>query len=144
MCEALGAECAVLHSILSPGGYQGEGISVARLRAEMGSPWSVSQTRHAEGLQKPAKCATIGKANKIKRDDGESTRCAPGTERGSTGCKGPQAAAARKFAPERPAGTAAAREGGGPVVRDGVPRYRQRVPRSFRTLRGIWVVPRSI
>ena len=67
----------------------------------------MSQTRHAEGLQKPAKCATIGKANKIKRDDGESTRCAPGTERDSTGCKGPQAAAARKFAPERPAGKAA-------------------------------------
>src|SRR5699024_12134691 len=41
------AECAVLRSILSPGGYQGEGISVARLRAEMGSPWSVSLLRHA-------------------------------------------------------------------------------------------------
>ena len=36
------AECAVQRQILSPGGYQGEGISVPRLRAEMGSPWSVS------------------------------------------------------------------------------------------------------
>ena len=36
------AECAVQRLILSPGGYQGEGISVPRMRAEMGSPWSVS------------------------------------------------------------------------------------------------------
>ena len=28
--------------------HQGEGISVARLRAEMGSPWSVALLRHAE------------------------------------------------------------------------------------------------
>ena len=42
------AECAVQRSILSPGGYQGEGISVPRMRAEMGSPWSVSQKRHAK------------------------------------------------------------------------------------------------
>ena len=40
------AECMVQRSILSPGGYQGEGISAARRRAEMGSPWSVFQ--HAE------------------------------------------------------------------------------------------------
>ena len=42
------AECAVQRSILSPGGYQGEGISVPRTRAEMGSPWSVALLRHAE------------------------------------------------------------------------------------------------
>ena len=42
------AECAVQRSILSPGGYQGEGISVPRMRAEMGSPWSVELLRHAE------------------------------------------------------------------------------------------------
>ena len=42
------AECAVQRSILSPGGYQGEGISVPRMRAEMGSPWSVALLRHAE------------------------------------------------------------------------------------------------
>src|SRR5699024_2831781 len=28
--------------------HQGEGISVPRMRAEMGSPWSVSQKRHAK------------------------------------------------------------------------------------------------
>src|SRR5699024_3670386 len=33
---------AVQRSILSPGGYQGERISVPHMRAEMGSPWSVS------------------------------------------------------------------------------------------------------
>ena len=42
VCEPLCGECAVQRQILSPGGYQGEGISVPRLRAEMGSPWSVS------------------------------------------------------------------------------------------------------
>src|SRR5699024_7951801 len=42
VCEPLCGECAVQHQILSPGGYQGEGISAPRLRAEMGSPWSVS------------------------------------------------------------------------------------------------------
>ena len=40
------AECAVQRSILSPGGYQGEGISVPRMRAEMGSPWSISKAGH--------------------------------------------------------------------------------------------------
>ena len=44
------AECAVQRSILSPGGYQGEGISVPRMRAEMGSPWSVSLLRHADAV----------------------------------------------------------------------------------------------
>ena len=48
MCEPPCGECAVQCSILSPGGYQGEGISVARLRAEMGSPWSVALLRHAK------------------------------------------------------------------------------------------------
>src|SRR5699024_12331767 len=43
-----GGECAVQHQIWYPGGYQGEGISAPRMRAEMGSPWSVSQKRHAE------------------------------------------------------------------------------------------------
>ena len=47
VCEPLCGECAVLRQILSPGGYQGEGISVPRMRAEMGSPWSVSLLRHA-------------------------------------------------------------------------------------------------
>ena len=42
VCEPPCGECAVQRQILSPGGYQGEGISVPRLRAEMGSPWSVS------------------------------------------------------------------------------------------------------
>ena len=42
VCEPPGGECAVQRQILSPGGYQGEGISVPRMRAEMGSPWSVS------------------------------------------------------------------------------------------------------
>ena len=82
------------------------------------------------GLQNPAKCATIGRAKQAKRNDGESTRCASGAERGSTGCKGPRMAAARKFAPERPAGTAGAPC---PVVRDGAPRYGVRVPRRRRT-----------
>ena len=53
VCEPPCGECAVQRSILSPGGYQGERISAARLRAEMGSPWSVSLLRHAkspEGL----------------------------------------------------------------------------------------------
>ena len=40
-CAGPKAACAVPRKILSPGGYQGEGISDARLRAEMGSPWSV-------------------------------------------------------------------------------------------------------
>src|SRR5699024_1893717 len=48
VCEPLCGECAVQRQILSPGGYQGEGISVPRMRAEMGSPWSVSLLRHAE------------------------------------------------------------------------------------------------
>src|SRR5699024_1928961 len=47
------AECAVQRSILSPGGYQGEGISVARMRAEMGSPWSVAQ-RDTLNVRSPA------------------------------------------------------------------------------------------
>ena len=47
VCEPLCGECAVQRQILSPGGYQGEGISVPRMRAEMGSPWSVSLLRHA-------------------------------------------------------------------------------------------------
>ena len=42
VCEPPCGECAVQRQILSPGGYQGEGISVPRIRAEMGSPWSVS------------------------------------------------------------------------------------------------------
>ena len=46
VCEPLCGECMVRQEILSPGGYQGEGISAARRRAEMGSPWSVFQ--HAE------------------------------------------------------------------------------------------------
>ena len=48
VCEPLCGECAVQRSILSPGGYQGERISVPRMRAEMGSPWSVALLRHAE------------------------------------------------------------------------------------------------
>ena len=48
VCEPLCGECAVQRQILSPGGYQGEGISVPRMRAEMGSPWSVELLRHAE------------------------------------------------------------------------------------------------
>ena len=48
VCEPPCGECAVQRQILSPGGYQGEGISVPRLRAEMGSPWSVELLRHAE------------------------------------------------------------------------------------------------
>ena len=42
VCEPPCGECAVQRQILSPGGYQGEGISVPRMRAEMGPPWSVS------------------------------------------------------------------------------------------------------
>ena len=48
VCEPPCGECAVQRRILSPGGYQGEGISVPHMRAEMGSPWSVSQKRHAK------------------------------------------------------------------------------------------------
>ena len=48
VCEPPCGECAVQRQILSPGGYQGEGISVPRMRAEMGSPWSVALLRHAE------------------------------------------------------------------------------------------------
>src|SRR5699024_3685090 len=47
VCEPLCGECAVQRQILSPGGYQGEGMSVPRMRAEMGSPWSVALLRHA-------------------------------------------------------------------------------------------------
>ena len=43
VCEPPCGECAVQRQILSPGGYQGEGISVPRMRADMGSPWSVSR-----------------------------------------------------------------------------------------------------
>ena len=43
VCEPPCGECAVQRQILSPGGYQGEGISVPRMRTEMGSPWSVSR-----------------------------------------------------------------------------------------------------
>src|SRR5699024_1416396 len=48
VCESPCGECAVQRQILSPGGYQGERISVPRLRAEMGSPWSVALLRHAK------------------------------------------------------------------------------------------------
>ena len=51
VCEPLCGECAVQRQILSPGGYQGEGISVPRMRAEMGPPWSVALLRHAEAGQ---------------------------------------------------------------------------------------------
>ena len=60
VCEPLCGECAVQRQILSPGGYQGAGISVPRMRAEMGSPWSVALLRHAEtppGLSRAAFCA---------------------------------------------------------------------------------------
>src|SRR5699024_1662790 len=43
VCEPPCGECAVQHQILSPGGYQGERISVPHMRAEMGSPWSVAR-----------------------------------------------------------------------------------------------------
>src|SRR5699024_2416703 len=43
VCEPPCGECAVQRQILSPGGYQGEGISVPHMRAEMGSPWSAAR-----------------------------------------------------------------------------------------------------
>ena len=65
VCEPLCGECAVQRQILSPGGYQGEGISVPRLRAEMGSPWSVS---FFDTLNRPA---AFGCGPAAKKEDGD-------------------------------------------------------------------------
>src|SRR5699024_7404093 len=63
------AECAVQRSILSPGGYQGEGISVPRMRAEMGSPWSVELLRHAQS-PRPVKAGA-----RLCRSPSKPARC---------------------------------------------------------------------
>ena len=48
VCEPQG-ECMVRRNILSPGGYQGEGISDLRMQAEMGSPWLLQENADQAG-----------------------------------------------------------------------------------------------